>query len=72
MTAVHRDDLHTSVERLEYDFRHATGFLYMPKGCCTDMGGCIALFEAIDPKVRVIRTFANDVADTVYSKHDSG
>jgi hypothetical protein len=32
------------------------------------MGGCIALFEAIDPGVMEIRTFAGSVPDTWYRR----
>lgn len=62
----------TSVQRLEYDYESQRGILYMPTHCCTDMGGAVRLFQHIDPKVRVIYTFAGQAEDTVYFKERSG
>ena len=66
--SVQRWDLQTAVDSLAYDFNAATGRLYMPDGVCTDMSGCIALFTAIDPKVRHIVTFAGGKQDTTYHR----
>lgn len=60
------------VKSLEYDFKSRTGILYMPPVNCCDMGGCIKLFEAIDPKVSTIRTIAGDRQDTIYFLTASG
>lgn len=56
------------VVSLSYDFRSHTGQLYLPDGSCCDMRGCVALFEAIDPKVTAINTHSGDKADTAYRK----
>jgi hypothetical protein len=44
------------VRRLAYDFGIRTGTLALAPWSCTDMGGTIRLFEAIDPHVRLIDT----------------
>jgi len=54
------------VQHLSYDFRTRTGELHFPECNCCDMGGAVALFRAIDPDVRLIRTFAGGRPDTVY------
>jgi hypothetical protein len=54
------------VKRLEYDFVARTGILFMMALNCTDMLGCIALFKAVDPEVRRIRTVAGIDGDTEY------
>lgn len=68
--SVFRDDLQCSVSNLSYDFTTRTGYLNMPDGVCTDMSGCIRLFEKIDPDVRTIRTFAGNEEDTAYHRTD--
>lgn len=65
---VFKEDLVTSVRRLEYDFELRAGFLYLPPSCCTDMGGCIKLFQAIDPEVSLIYTFEGGVQGTIYER----
>ena len=60
--------LKCDVVSLVYDFRSHTGQLNLPDGDCCDMSGCLALFEAIDPKVTAINTHSGDKADTVYRK----
>lgn len=59
------------VDRVEYDFRAGKGTLYLPAGDCCDMSGCIAFFEAIDPKVQAIDTFSGGKRDTGYRRHGS-
>jgi hypothetical protein len=74
-----RNDVQCFVERLSYDFRLHLGFLYMARGSCCDMTGCIKLFKAIDPKVVGIQTFEMKengeevrAKDTCYFKYDNG
>ena len=57
---------------LAYDFRSHAGQVYFPDGECCDMSGCVALFEGIDPKVTIVRTFSGDREDTVYRKEGKG
>jgi hypothetical protein len=40
----------------------------MPPITCCDMVGCIKLFQAIDPKVRSIETYAGGQRDTFYER----
>jgi hypothetical protein len=40
--------------------------------CCCDMSGCIIFFEAIDPEVLEIETFAGDERDTAYVRRRQG
>jgi hypothetical protein len=61
-----RSDLHCDVHGLTYDFSTRTGTLRMPEGDCCDMSACITLFQAINPKVRRIETFAGATPDTIY------
>jgi hypothetical protein len=63
---VHQVDLSTNVRRIEYDFEMRAGFLHMSLGCCTDMSGCIRLFQRIDPNIRVIYTLSGSVEDVAY------
>ena len=44
----------------------------MESGNCCDMNGCIALFEAIDPLVKQIETFAGAKCDTTYVRREKG
>ena len=62
----------TQVHELRYNFDISTGWLYLPHGCCTDMAGCIALFQAIDPKVERIGTYAGANRDTSYQLTKDG
>jgi hypothetical protein len=61
----HRD-LQWYVDRMEHDFQkhegtiHTTGY--------TDMPACCALFERIDPDVRVIHTIVEGRPDATYKK----
>ncbi|CAN7202586.1 hypothetical protein LJR030_000524 [Rhizobium sp. LjRoot30] len=57
------------LHRVHYDFDEQRGILIMGRSSCTDMSGAIRLFEAIDPGVRLIETFAENVPDTIYRKH---
>jgi hypothetical protein len=67
---VHRSDLQTSVRRLDYDFETRCGVLHMGAICCTDMNGCIRLFQRIDPQVRTIYTFSVSIEDTAYYRKE--
>jgi hypothetical protein len=61
------------VERLEYDFEHRAGKLFMGENSCTDMSGCIRLFSRIDPMVELIETFASPShprRDTAYRRRN--
>lgn len=42
------------VDRIAYDLKTRTGYLDLPDGSCTDMGGAIELFQGIDAEVRLI------------------
>ena len=64
----YRTDLKTDVDGLEYNFNTGVGRLYMPRGCCTDMDGCVRLFTVIDPNVKMIRTLSGLEWDTVYER----
>lgn len=57
------------VQRVTYDFKERRGVLLMGDGSCTDMSGCIRVFERIDPDVQRIDTYAGPVPDTVYRRH---
>jgi hypothetical protein len=60
------EELKAAVKSISYDFDTKIGNLYMPDMCCTDMSGCIAFFQRIDPRVESIYTFSNGVRDTSY------
>jgi hypothetical protein len=64
--------LQASVRSVSYDFRRQRGRLDMEELCCCDMSGCIALFKAIDSKVREIETFADGKRDTTYVQQARG
>ncbi|WP_143009305.1 hypothetical protein [Pelagibacterium luteolum] len=53
---------------LTYDFGMRVGMLIVADGGCTDMDGCIAFFERIDPSVRQIQTASDGQLDTVYTR----
>jgi hypothetical protein len=73
MSDTYDDRFQCCVQRLEYDFRTRTGLLVMNDHECTDMGGCIKVFEGIDPRVRLIRTIeACGRRDTIYRKLADG
>ena len=65
-------ELVTEVNRLNYDFDSFIGELHMPPGCNCDMGGCLNLFKRIDLKVKLIRTYAGGMLDTVYCRESAG
>ena len=64
MVAVQRktfvDDLSCHVRRLTYDFIERRGVLELPPMNCANMGGCIRIFEQIDPQVEIIETIAGE------------
>ncbi len=55
------------VERLTYDLKTRTGYLNLPEGSCTDMGGAIELFQGIDAEVQAILA-----GDTCYLRQSDG
>lgn len=61
-----REDLRCEVKGVHCDFERHVGTLMMSPGHCADMDGCISLFQAIDPDILTIRTFAGFVPDAVY------
>lgn len=63
---VPNDELICYVRRLEYDFQTGIGYLHLPPLNCTCMSGAIAMFERIDPAVRLIATVADGTYATVY------
>src|ERR1700745_3824056 len=73
MNDIFHDRFQCFVQRLEYDFATRTGVLVMDDDNCTDMRGCIRVFEAIDPDVKIIRTMeASGHRDTSYLKLATG
>jgi hypothetical protein len=62
----YRADVMCYVERLDYCFASRQGTLYVREGNCTDMLGCIALFQAIDQRVRRIQTASGTRPDAAY------
>ena len=52
--------------QLHYSFELRHGALYLAKGHCCDMRGCIDLFRRIDPAVRSIQTYSDGTEDTYY------
>ena len=68
-----RDDTVCHVTSLEYDFVNQRGVLHMPPHNSTDMKGCIALFTAIDPGVRMVKAISGGggtIRDSLYVKDD--
>lgn len=65
---VYRADVQCHVKVLEYDFAKRRGTLKMEDGSCTDMMGCVRLFQAIDPNVSDILTFSGERRDTRYMR----
>ena len=59
------------VKRVVYDFDTRRGILMMEEDSCTDMNGAIKLFQAIDPNVKAIDTFAGTRPDTSYRRHSA-
>ena len=59
-----------SVTSLVYDFSGYCGYIFFPEYDCCDMGGCINMFEAIDPDISQIITFSGHKPDTIYCKKD--
>jgi hypothetical protein len=73
MSDIYDDRFKCCVQRLEYDFTSRTGLLVMNEHDCTDMSGCIKVFEGIDPEVKLIRTIeASGRPDTTYRKLADG
>jgi hypothetical protein len=67
-----REDLQTSVWSIEYDFIERRGTLRLPPLCCTDMSGCVRLFERIDPGVEAIDVTTPDEHVNTYRRLASG
>lgn len=65
----YHDLMQCYVRSIHYNFERKRGQVVMGNEGCTDMSGCIAFFEQIDPKVQRIETgYGNDQLDTVYRK----
>jgi hypothetical protein len=60
----------TDVDRIAYDVRKRTGYLYTPEVCCCDMGGAIDLFMRIDSQVQRIETYSGPEPDTRYIRRN--
>ena len=69
LEAVWLEELQCQAESLAYDLRSHTGHLYLPAMTCTDMSGCIALFQRIDPGVQAIQTWSGARLDTRYVRN---
>lgn len=52
---------------LLYEFTRHAGELVVPDHNCTDMQGCIALFQAIDPLVERIAVMDGPESQTLYT-----
>jgi hypothetical protein len=61
-------ELKCFVEALSYCWQTQTGIVYLDHGGCTDMPGCVTLFQRIDPNVKRIQTVSSSAIDTVYFK----
>ncbi len=73
--SVFMEHLQCAVIAVKYEPFRLTGTLTMEDGCCCDMSGCIAMFEAIDPMVRKIETWrvpTGAIRDTTYRKKENG
>ncbi len=57
---------------LVYDFGAHHGTLYIAHEGCTDMGGAIRVFTALDPDVVRIDTRSGSREDTTYLKYSDG
>lgn len=51
---------------LRYDYLKRRGYLDLPEASCTDMTGCIHVFETIDAEVKEIAVYEGDRLDIVY------
>jgi hypothetical protein len=71
LKGVWRDEVQCRVVNLSYDFVKREGVLVTEEDTC-DMDGTIALFERIDPKVKVIATFVGEVRDSSYVRKRRG
>lgn len=66
----YRADTQCYVETLQYNFSTKQGLLRMGDDSCTDMMGCIRLFQAIDPEVKTILTHqSGGELDTCYVRN---
>jgi hypothetical protein len=66
------EGLQCCVIAIGYEPASRRGVLCMPDGSCCDMSGCIVVFEAIDPMVAKIETWAGDRPDMAYVKLPGG
>ena len=64
------NELQCYVRSVSYDFNEKRGVAYLDEGSCTDMSGCIAFFERIDPEVLNIMTVADKKDDTLYTRRN--
>lgn len=67
-TAFH-PEMQCFVRFVTYDFVEKRGCVSIDDDGCTDMGGCIAFFERIDPVVRFIQTYSSLRRDTAYRRN---
>lgn len=65
-------DIGCELLSLAYNFKTRHGELRMPNDECCDMPACIAMFEAIDSRVKKIETYAGDILDTTYWRSGLG
>jgi hypothetical protein len=73
MSDIYDDRFQCFVQRVEYDFTTRAGHLVMNEHECTDMSGCIGVFELVDPEVKIIRTTqASGRRDTIYLRVANG
>ena len=64
---------HCYVHRIASNFDTRTSFIGMGEFSCTDMGGAIELFRAIDLDVEaVVTATSKGMLDTVYSRDAQG
>jgi hypothetical protein len=69
MSAPFHKEMQCFVATVRYDFEHKFGTVFIEDHGCTDMGGCIAFFERIDPAVQRIQTYSSDKPDTAYRRN---
>jgi hypothetical protein len=67
MTERHHPEMQAHVVSIEYDWVSRIGKVHVVDGDCTDMCGCISVFEAIDPQVFWIAVFSGGDLDIVYA-----
>ncbi len=66
--ATYHPELQCDVLGIAYDFVTKLGIVHIEEGDCTDMTGCIDVFQRIDPRVMQIQTIAGGRDDTRYAR----